>query len=145
MAKKTLLCCEYWLGHGRWLWLPTLLFGGGGGGQYFLFGFQTIHVTRQRLLACVHAELLQSCPTVCDPMDCSPPVSSVHGILQARILEWLPCPPPGYLLNPRIEPMYLKSPALAGWFFTTSATWEALAASKGQSYQLSPKAAWSSP
>ena len=31
----------------------------------------------------------QSCPTQCDPMDCSPPESSVHGILQARILEWV--------------------------------------------------------
>ena len=31
----------------------------------------------------------QSCPTLCDPMDCSPPDSSVHGILQARILEWV--------------------------------------------------------
>ena len=32
----------------------------------------------------------QSCPTLCDPMDCSPPGSSFHGILQARILEWVP-------------------------------------------------------
>ena len=31
----------------------------------------------------------QSCPTFCNPMDCSPPSSSVHGILQARILEWV--------------------------------------------------------
>ena len=31
----------------------------------------------------------QSCPTLCNPIDCSPPVSSVHGILQARILEWV--------------------------------------------------------
>ena len=31
----------------------------------------------------------QSCPTLCDPLDCSPPGSSVHGILQARILEWV--------------------------------------------------------
>ena len=31
----------------------------------------------------------QSCPTLCDPMDCSPPDSSVHGIFQARILEWV--------------------------------------------------------
>ena len=31
----------------------------------------------------------QSCPTLCDPMDCSPPASSVRGILQARILEWV--------------------------------------------------------
>ena len=38
---------------------------------------------------CMHAQLLQSCPTLCDPMDCGPPGSSVHGILQARILEWV--------------------------------------------------------
>ena len=31
----------------------------------------------------------QSCPTLCDPMDCNPPGSSVHGILQARVLEWV--------------------------------------------------------
>ena len=31
----------------------------------------------------------QSCPTLCDPMDCSPPGSSVHGVSQARILEWV--------------------------------------------------------
>ena len=31
----------------------------------------------------------QSCPSLCDPMDCSPPGSSVHGIFQARILEWV--------------------------------------------------------
>ena len=34
----------------------------------------------------------QSCLTLCDPMDCSPPGSSVHGILQARILEWVAIP-----------------------------------------------------
>ena len=34
------------------------------------------------------AKLLQSCPTLSDPMDCSPPGSSVHGTLQARVLEW---------------------------------------------------------
>ena len=38
---------------------------------------------------CVSIKLLQSCPTLCDPMDCSFPGSSVHGILQARILEWV--------------------------------------------------------
>ena len=41
---------------------------------------------------CVHAKLLQSCPTLCDPMNCSPPGSSVHGMLQARILEWVAMP-----------------------------------------------------
>jgi len=35
------------------------------------------------------SQLAQSCPTLCDPMDCSPPGSSVHGIFQARILEWV--------------------------------------------------------
>ena len=60
------------------------------------------------------------------PMDCSLPSSSVYGILQASILEWLPCPPPGDLPDPRIEPGSSASPALAGGFFTTSAVWEAL-------------------
>ena len=36
--------------------------------------------------------IAQSCPILCDPMDCSPPGSSVHGILQARILEWAAMP-----------------------------------------------------
>ena len=40
----------------------------------------------------VHAKLLQSCPTLCDCMDCSPPGSSVHGISQAGILEWVAIP-----------------------------------------------------
>jgi len=34
------------------------------------------------------SEVVQSCPTLSDPMDCSPPGSSVHGIFQARLLEW---------------------------------------------------------
>ena len=41
---------------------------------------------------CVRAKSLQSCPTLYDPVDCSPPGSSVHGILQARILEWVAMP-----------------------------------------------------
>ena len=40
---------------------------------------------------CMHAKLLQLSPTHCNPMDCSPPGSSVHGILQVRILEWIGC------------------------------------------------------
>ena len=47
------------------------------------------------------------------------------GILQARILEWVAVPSPGDLPNPGIRPMSLTSPALAGGFFTTRATWEA--------------------
>ena len=52
----------------------------------------------------------------------SPPGCSAHGILQARILEWLPYPPPEDLLDPGMEPASLTSPALAGGFFTTSVT-----------------------
>ena len=68
---------------------------------------------------CVSAKSLQSCPTFCDPMDCNPPGSSAHGILQARILEWIamPFPSPGDLPDPGVEPTSLMSPALAGRFF----------------------------
>ena len=52
--------------------------------------------------------------------------SSVHGILQARILEWEAIPSPGDLPDPGTEPASLMSPALAGGFFITSATWETL-------------------
>ena len=41
------------------------------------------------LIQCVHAKSLQLCLILCDPIDCSPPGSSVHGIFQARILEWV--------------------------------------------------------
>ena len=41
------------------------------------------------LLTAAAAKSLQSCPTLCDPMDCSLPGSSLHGILQARVLEWV--------------------------------------------------------
>ena len=40
----------------------------------------------------MHAKLLQSCPTLCDPLDCSPPGSSFREILQARVLEWVAMP-----------------------------------------------------
>ena len=61
---------------------------------------------------------------LCDPMDCSPPGSSVRGISQARMLEWVAMPPPGDLPDPGIKPVSLTSPALTGVFFTTSTTWE---------------------
>ena len=74
---------------------------------------------------CWFGMLTKSCPTLCSPMDCSLPDSSAHGIFQARILSRVPFPTPGDLPNPEIEPASLLSPALAGGFFTTSATWEA--------------------
>ena len=63
----------------------------------------------QHSSTCVHAKLLQSCLTLCDPVDPSPLGSSAHGILQARILEWVPCPPPGDFSDPGIEPASLVS------------------------------------
>ena len=47
----------------------------------------------------MHAKLLQSCPILCDPMDHRLPGFSVHGPLQARILEWVAMTPPGKLPN----------------------------------------------
>ena len=58
------------------------------------------------LLLCLCA---QSCPTFCDTMDCSPPGFSVHGILQAKILDWVAMPSSRGSSDPWIEPM---SPAL---------------------------------
>ena len=73
--------------------------------------------------ACVHAKSLQLCPTLCDTIDCSPPGPSVHGILQARILEWVAISSSrGDLPNPGIE---LGSPALRADFFTAWTTREA--------------------
>ena len=50
------------------------------------------------LLQCMkvksESEVAQSCPTLSDPMECSPPGSSAHGILRARALEWAPSPSP---------------------------------------------------
>ena len=51
----------------------------------------------------MQAKSLQSCPTLFNPVDCSPPGSSVHGILQAKHRSGLPCPPPGDLPDPGIE------------------------------------------
>ena len=69
----------------------------------------------------VHAvcSVPQSCLTLCDLMDCSLPGSSVHGILRQKYWSELPCPSAGDLPTPRIEPVFLVSPALAGGFFIT--------------------------
>ena len=67
---------------------------------------------------------------LCEPMDCGPPGSSVHGILQARILEWFAMPFSRRPSRPMVDPTSLMSPALAGGFFTTSATSDALCKDK---------------
>ena len=62
---------------------------------------------------CVHAKSLQSCLTLCNPMDCSPPGSSVHGILQSRVLEWVAMPFSTDLPNPEIEPVSLTAACIS--------------------------------
>ena len=57
----------------------------------------------------------RSCLTLCNPVDSCPPVSSVHGIFQARIMEWVAISSSGDLAHPGIKP---GCPALAGGFFT---------------------------
>ena len=74
---------------------------------------------------CVCMLLPQSCPTLCDPTDCSPPGSSVHGILQARILDWVVIPFSSRSRWLRVQTHISCIFCIGSWFFTTSTTWEA--------------------
>ena len=78
----------------------------------------------RRTHAC--AKLLQSCPTLCNPMDCSPLGSSVHGTLQARILEWVAIPSSRGSSPPRDQTRVSYLPCVGRQVFTTSTTWDAL-------------------
>ena len=92
-----------WVSSGNWLWT-------GRPGVLWSMGSQRVRhdwVTEQATIycyACVHAKSPQFCLTFCNPMDCSPPTSSVHVILQQEYWSGLPCPPPGDLPNPGIKP-----------------------------------------
>ena len=68
--------------------------------------------------ACMCAKSLQSCPTLWDPMDCSPLRSSGHGIIPAWCWSGLPFPPPGDLPNPEIKPTSSAAATLAGRFLS---------------------------
>ena len=70
----------------------------------------------QCMCVCARA---QSYPTLCNPMDCSPPGSSVHRIFQKRILEWIAISYSRWFSDPGMEPTSLVSPPLAGMFFNT--------------------------
>ena len=89
----------------------------------FQLQYQLFHDDDDDDYVCVCVLVTKSCLTLRNPVDYRPSGSSVHGILQARILEWVAMP--RYLLDPGIELMSLKSLALAGRFFTNSTTWEA--------------------
>ena len=56
-----------------------------------LWGNKNIKVSLSKY-TCIHAKSLQSCSTLCSPIDCAQPRSSVHGILQVKILEWFTMP-----------------------------------------------------
>ena len=85
-----------------------------------LDGYHCLHCV------CVCNKSLQSCPALCNSMDCSLPGSSVHGILQARITGvGYHAGPLGDLIDPGIEPTSFTSLAWVGRFFTTSTSWEA--------------------
>ena len=88
-------------------------------------------------LCCLPAKLLQSCPTLCNPMDCSPPGSSVHGILHARVLEWVALPSSKGSSWPRV---WTWVSCIASRLFTIWATRETL---MSWSYPPSPQSAFS--
>ena len=75
-------------------------------GRWILHHCTTRGALRIYVYVCVYVLVAHLCPTVYDGMDCSPPGSSVLGILQARILERLPFPSPEDLPDPRVESGY---------------------------------------
>ena len=96
--------------------------------SFEIFPFSSVYIvlqSRRLALLCVSVKLLQLCLTLCNPMDYHLPSSSVHGILQARILEWVAIFSSKGTSRPGIKPASLISPALAVELFTTSAIWEA--------------------
>ena len=99
--------CNHW-----WLCHPCLLIWQ----EIFQFSRQCYVIAAGLLSCCL---LTRSPLTLCDPMDCSPPGSSVHGFFRQEYWSGLPFPPPGDLFDSGIEPVF---PTLAGRFLTTGAT-----------------------
>ena len=89
-------------------------------GSLFLF-LQSINMF---LCQCMHAQSLQSCLTLWDPMDCNLPCSSVHGILQSKMLEWIAMPSSRGSSWHRNQTCGCCISFIAGGFFTHWATWE---------------------
>ena len=68
---------------------------------WYIIGSCCLSILYVIVCFCLHAQLLQSCPTLCNTNNCSPPGSSVHGFSRQEYWSGLPCPPPGYLPPPR--------------------------------------------
>ena len=85
---------------GEWSTLPSLL------DQcpllHLVLLYKHLEVIKHCAFVC--AKSLQLCPTFCDPIHCRPPGSSVHGILQARVLEWVAMPSSKESSQPGTEP-----------------------------------------
>ena len=75
---------------------------------------------------CTHAQSLHSCPTLGDPVECSPPGSSVHGILQARIMKWVAMPSSRGSSRPMDWTHISHVSCISRRVLYTSTTWEAL-------------------
>ena len=74
-------------------------------------------ITLYYLHLCVHTKSHQSCSALCDPMDCSLPNSSVHGILQARILKWVAMPSSRGSSQPRDQTHISYVSCIGKWGF----------------------------
>ena len=99
-------------------------------------GSPTPTVSWKSFTSCVHAKSLQSCPTLCNPMDCSLPGSSVHGIFQAIVLEWIVISFSRGSSHPRDWTCISYFSCIASGFFTTNTTWETLLPPKKQFFPL---------
>ena len=75
------------------------------------------------------SEVAQSCPTLCDPMDCTLPGSSIHGIFQARILEWIAISFPRRSSQPR---GWTQASCIVGRYFTVWGTREVFLVNKAE-------------
>ena len=100
----------------EWLSIPVFLPGESHGQSslagYSLCGHKRVRHDWATNTFKVHAKSLQSCLTLCNPIDHSPQGCSVHGILQARISEWVALPSSRGFSQPRDQPVSLTSPAL---------------------------------
>ena len=87
-------------------------------------------------LCAVLCLVIQLYPTLCDPMDCSPPGSSVHGILQARMLEWVAIPSSRSAYEPKV---WTQVSHIACRFFTI---WVTREAKNSGAYPFSRRSSW---
>ena len=98
--------------------------------QLFTWSRGELCIKRHSKSSPVLCRSLQPCPTLCDSMDCSWSGSSVFGILQARILEWVAMPSSRGSSWPKDQTCISYISCTGRWLLTTSATWETLPPSK---------------